>query len=366
MAQPTDLHNDSMGELAAHLDRAWDMLQKGDLAGAEKAAQATITLDPELPEAHHVLGNIRAQNRDVDGAIESYERALELEESFLEAMLSLAEVYLHPLKDFDRAEELADEALAWCETPEEEIDVLLLKADAQLGRQDKAAAKRTLLRLPKLPPANTEQDQAMHATLHLGIGRQFLDLGEFDLAAPHIAAAIEHESAGAEAYYSAGLLADARKDRRQAGMFFLRSDLLVRRSDAMQPPFFNSDAFEEKVRACVAKLPDSQRAMLEGTLWVVSDYPGIEMVADGIDPRIPVFAESEREVAQRSENPPASDDSAWVTFSHDGESERLPKIARLFVYSRNIEKGAGDAAGVDEELLRAIGEELTHIIEAQR
>lgn len=369
MTSSGDLSSESMGELAAHLDRAWDMLQKGDFAGAEKAAEAAVALDPELPEAHHVLGNVRAQNRDVDGAIESYEKALELEESFLEAMLSLAEVYLHPLKDYDRAEELAEEAYAWCESPEEETDVLLLKAETQLGRGDKDAAKKTLGRLPKLPKPENPQEEMMQASLRLAIGRQYFDLGEIDTAAPHIEAAVAHESAGAEAFYAAGLLADARKNRRQAGIFFLRSDALVRRHDAKVAPFFSSDAFEDKVRATLAKLEEKQRAMLENTVWIVADYPGIEMVADGIDPRIPIFAESEREVRQREENPgfnltpdaASGSDPATVDFN----GERLPKIARMFVYSRNIEKLAGDPSGIDDELFRSIGDELDHVLESQ-
>ena len=73
---------------------------------------------------------------EASDAIESYRQAIALDETYLEAMLNAAEVYIHPLGEFDEAIEMCDQALDLAETDEEVIDALLLKFDALLGKGD--------------------------------------------------------------------------------------------------------------------------------------------------------------------------------------------------------------------------------------
>ena len=55
-------------------------------------------------------------------------------------MLNAAEVYIHPLGDYDQALEMCEQALDLAEVDEEIIDALLLKFDALLGKGDAPGA----------------------------------------------------------------------------------------------------------------------------------------------------------------------------------------------------------------------------------
>ena len=49
-----------MDQFSAHLDRGWDLVQKGDTRGAEASARRALELDPNSPEAHNLLGFVAA------------------------------------------------------------------------------------------------------------------------------------------------------------------------------------------------------------------------------------------------------------------------------------------------------------------
>jgi hypothetical protein len=78
----------------------------------------------------------------------------------------------------------------------------------------------------------------------------------------------------------------------------------------------------------MAKLPPALRALLEGTLIVVCDAPGAEVVVDGVDPRVALLVDT-----------PA-------------DKTGKPRASRLFVYQRNLERML---EGPDD-LERALGE----------
>src|SRR5688500_20088347 len=100
-----------MDQFAAHLDRGWDLVVRGDLAGALLSAQKSLELDAESPEAHNLIGYIHAAEGNAEEALEHYKQAIELDETFVEAMLNAAEVMIHPIRDFDGAIGMVDDAL---------------------------------------------------------------------------------------------------------------------------------------------------------------------------------------------------------------------------------------------------------------
>ncbi|MET0594739.1 MAG: tetratricopeptide repeat protein, partial [Polyangiaceae bacterium] len=107
-----------MDQFSAHLDRGWDLVQRGDTRGAEASARRALEIDPQSPEAFNLLGYVAALEGDPSEAIENYRQAIALDETYLEAMLNAAEVYIHPLGDFDQAVEMCSEALDLAETDE--------------------------------------------------------------------------------------------------------------------------------------------------------------------------------------------------------------------------------------------------------
>ena len=92
-----------MDQLTAHLDHGWELAQRGDAQGAEESARRAIEVDPEAPEAHHLLGYAAALHGSYDEALEAYHHALLLDDTFVEAMLNAAELYVHPLGEYDEA-----------------------------------------------------------------------------------------------------------------------------------------------------------------------------------------------------------------------------------------------------------------------
>lgn len=64
------------------------------LAAARELAERAVALDPQIPEAHAILGYTRKLQFDWAGAIESFQHAVRLKPDYTDAHLRLATVYL--------------------------------------------------------------------------------------------------------------------------------------------------------------------------------------------------------------------------------------------------------------------------------
>ncbi len=318
-----------MDQLSAHLDRGWDLAQRGDAQGAVACARRALELDPQSPEVHNLLGYGAALSGESEEALEHYRHAMTLDENYFEAMLNAAEVLIAPLEEWDEAIALIDDAGELAETPEEVADCVLLKVDALLGKGDEAAAKRAMRTLPDEPFAS--------ANYTFMIGRAYYELGELLLSVPYIEEATRKDPENGDALYYLGLIRDEQKDGRGALDAYLRA----RAADALRPPPAwapTPEAFAAIVQAVVTKL-DAVFAtyVREADVYIV-DVPGAELVVDGIDPRAPMLLES----------PPPRD-------------ETEPPRARLFVYQRNLERAAGALEAVEGEMMRALEREITAV-----
>lgn len=317
-----------MDQLSAHLDRAWDLVARGDHAGAMRSAEKSLEIDPDAPEVHNLMGYIRAQEGRGDEALEHYQRAIELDESFVEAMLNAAEVCVHPLHDWDRAIALVDDALDWIEDAEEMADAMLLKVDAMLGKGDRESASAVVAALPEGPFEN--------AGIAFSIGRARFETGDASGAEPWLRSAVEKEPRHAEAHYYLGLVLAERGDARAASIAFLCSRDAELRAPA-PPPLVGVDAFERRVQAAIARLAPEVARVIEGALVIVGDLPGAEVVAEGVDPRIPVLLDD---------------------LSPEGEPARA---GRVFVYQRNLERITPGPVELEPEIARAISDEVAHV-----
>jgi Flp pilus assembly protein TadD len=324
-----------MDQFSAHLDRGWDLVQRGDTRGAEASARRALELDPSSPEAHNLLGFVAAMEGDGEEAIEAYRQAIALDDTYLEAMLNAAEVYIHPLGDFDQAIDMCDQALELAEVDEEIIDALLLKFDALLGKGDSEEAARVVARIPSGP-----YDNPSHAFL---IGRARYEIGDVDKAAELIEEAAQKDPRHAEAHYYLGLIRDERGDVRGATQAFLKSRELD--LELGMPPWApGRDVFQQLAEKATAALNPVLRRYIEGADVYVSDVPGMELVAEGVDPRALVLLDGlstdERERAVRD---PA-----------DGRP-----CARIFVYAVNVTRLAGNFDGIEREITLALEREIT-------
>lgn len=316
-----------MDQLSAHLDRGWDLAQKGDAAGALACARRALEVDPQSPEVHNLLGFTAALEGEAEEALEHYRQAIALDETYFEAMLNAAEVMIFPLGDWEGAIVQCDEALDYAETDEEIADCVLLKVDALMGKGESAEAKRAMKMIPEGPFEN--------ATYTFLIGRAYYELGDVDKAAPLIEEAARRDPMHADAQYYLGLVRDDQGDPRGATEAFLRA----RGLDLQRPPpdwAPGPEAFAQMVGQVITRLDAVlARYVREADVYVI-DMPGAEFVVDGVDPRTLLLLDV----------PPS-----------DGAQTR----ARIFVYQRNVERAAGSAEPMEEELTAALEREITAV-----
>jgi tetratricopeptide (TPR) repeat protein len=316
-----------MDQFSAHLDRGWDLVQRGDTRGAEASARRALEIDPQSPEAYNLLGYVAALEGDASEAIESYRQAIALDETYLEAMLNAAEVYIHPVGDFDEAIEMCNQALDLAETDEEVIDALLLKFDALLGKGDMKEAAQVISRVPEEPYKNPN-----HAFL---VGRAYYEIGDVERATKLIEEAATRDPHHAEAHYYLGLVRDEGGDAKGATEAFLRCRQLD--LDMPSPTWaLPRELFARAAERALQALDPVLARYVRGATLLVSDVPGIELSADGVDPR------------------------ALVLLDGLGPMEIAPQsCTRVFVYQRNIERLAGGTERLEQEITAALEREIT-------
>jgi len=325
-----------VNQLSAHLDRGWDLAQKGDATGAIACARRALELDPQSPEVHNLLGFSAALAGDCDDALDHYKQAIALDETYLEAMLNAAEILTYPMGEWDEAIAMCEDALEYAETPEEIADCVLLKVDALMGKGKTEEAAKAMAIIPEGP--------FEHPSYVFLIGRAYYEIGQIDKAAPLIEEAVRRDPSSPDAQYYLGLVRDERGDQRGATESFLRARML----DAVRaaPPWSPSpEAFGRIVRSVIEKLDALLgRYVREAEVYVV-DVPGAELVVDGVDPRAIMILDR---------LPPSS--------SPDGANGvDTGRSVRIFVYQRNVERAAGSLDAIEDELSRALEREITSV-----
>lgn len=322
-----------MDQLSAHIDRGWDLVHRGDFAGAQTSAEKSLELDAESPEAYNLLGYARAALGDHENALEHYRYAIALDDTFVEAMLNAAEVLIHPLHDFEGAMDLVDNALDFAEGEEELADALLVKFDAYLHQGERDAALRVLGELPAGPFES--------ARLEFLVGRAHHDVGEDAAALAFLERAVERDADNGDAFHCLGATLDALGRGQDATLALLRA----RELDAQAPRAtwsLSPVAFERLAREVVDTLPTELREAIEGALVVITDLPGPEMIADGVDPR------------------------GEVLLDATSQAPEPPRAGRMFVYQRNVERSCEGPDALAEELRHAIATELAGVFPALR
>ncbi len=326
MRMDDDGPSDPLGE---SLDRAWELVAEGDYAGALKLAEETLELDADSPDAHNLLGYIHAAGGNAEKALEHYYRAIELDEFFVEAMLKAADLLIHPVADASAALRLLDDALSLAETEDEKTEALVLKSECLLQMGDREGAEKVVASIPAGPFGT--------ARLSFMVGKARFEMGEVEAAEALLRDARSREPHNADAAYFLGLVLETRGDREGATVELLTTRMLD--AHVPGPPWsVPQEHFERRVRAAIKRLPPGLSDKLEGSLVVASDLPGIEVVAEGVDPRLAVLVD---DVPPQGEVP---------------DAER--RVGRCFVYQRNIERSAPGPSELADEIRFALEREL--------
>ncbi len=321
-----------MDQFSAHLDRGWDLVQRGDPLGAEQSARRALELDNQSPEAYNLLGYVAALRGDYEDAIENYHQAISLDDTYLEAMLNAAEVYVHPLGDYDEAIRLCEQALELAETDDETVDALLLCFDAYLGKGDMPRAEELCSRFPPGP-----FDNPTHTFL---VGRAFFEVEKIGRAAELIEESVKVNPNNPDAYYYLGLIHDERGNVEEATRAFLRSRDLDQ--EFPPPPWsLSRETFHLTVERALSNISPELQEYLRPSEVFVADLPGVEVVVNGVDPRASLLLDALR--------------------PEDGQ----PQKARLFVYQRNVERLAGSLEGLETEIFESLEQEIRNLFQQQ-
>jgi tetratricopeptide (TPR) repeat protein len=220
---------------------------------------------------------------------------------------------------------MVEDALEWAEGDEEVTDALLLKFDALMHKGDREAAARVLATLPE-----TEFDDGR---LEFLVGRARFELGDIEDARPRLMRAAQLEPDNADVHYYLGLVHDALESADEATVQFLRA----RELDLLLPPVhwaLPTAHFERMVQRAIERLDDAHKAVIDGALVVISDAPGPEVVADGVDPR------------------------GGVLLDALSPRDQEPRARRVFIYQRNVERLSEGVANLEEDLAALLENEI--------
>ena len=313
------------------IERGWELLENGKIDEARKLADRAVIADAKSPEAHTLVGAVANAEGDVEAAIESFERAMELDDGYLDPILLAAETYALD-GDARQARELCERALDVAEEEDEYVDALLLKAEIELGDDDADAAQKTLEQLPPV--------ELPTAALELRAGDTFLELEDHDRAAAHYERASKLEPQNADALYGLGLVAEARGEQAEMVSHFQRVRALDDKAKPL-PWAVSEERMEELVVAALAELPERAQKLLENVPVMVEALPSEEVVADGFDPRgLGLFA--------------------GVPFPEQSSMGAPPHLEAVFLYQRNIERVARSTAEVEAEIRTTLLHETGH------
>jgi predicted Zn-dependent protease with MMP-like domain len=243
--------------------------------------------------------------------MDHYRRAMKLDGEFVPPMLYAAELLMWPNEAYEDALELIDRALEHAEEEEDFIDALLLRSEAMIDMAAEDDEVRSTL--AELPPT-----QFPEASFHVRAGRCFLDLEELDDAEEHYQQAIVLDGKNADAFHGLGIVYEERDDTRAMVKAFLR----VRELDLEEAPLawaLSQEEFERVAEEALAELPERIRELLANVPIVAADYPSIEIVAEGNDPRMLGFF-------------------SGVPYPEKTTDSGVPHLDCVFLYQRNIER----------------------------
>ncbi len=313
-------------QLHAHLDSGWDSAFAGDLHRALLAAERTLDLDQSSAEAHHLLGYVRSAEGNIAEALEHFEQAISLDDGYVDALISAADLRFSALDDTDGALRHLDEALEYAQSPDEiaNASVLCFEIYLRIGDEDKARA--TLSRIPEGPFENPALDAML--------GQAFVDAGEFTRAKQVLSRCLEHEPDNPDAHYHIARAYELAGERQAADAHLLHSREIESRL-ASAPWSLQHAEFEREMRAVFDELPQELLQLLTGTAVIVTTLPGAEVVADGVDPRVPMMFD---------------------------DLQTTGTVGRIFFYQVNIERLCVSPDQIRERTVALLSEELRNLL----
>lgn len=270
-----------MDQISAHLDRGWSLIAQKSFRKAAFSARQVLELDPDNPDAYTLIGLAALGEHDMDEALEAFDRARALDPDFLAPIVYSAEALGADPERVGEAIERLEEAYELVDPGSPEwVDAVLLHADLLLTAEDEETAARKL-GLVK-PEMLTLPDQQVQA------GKLAVRLDDLELAEMALASVVKRGNPPPDALYSLAQIAERRGEGRKAIAFSLqvRTADLALASSADAP---DAKLLAEVSQAVIYALPQRFLDVVDEADVVVRDVPPEELVADGVDPWIPLL-----------------------------------------------------------------------------
>ena len=155
----------SADSAASYLFTARMLLRQDFGPVAEEYAQKAVSLDPKLPLAHFLLGELHLYHSKIPEAVDEFQKELRLNPGYAPVYYKLADAYSR-IQKFDEAEKLLQRSI-WLDSTSTGPYILMGKVLAKKGETELAV--RTLQRALAMDPNNPIP--------HHLLGQAYRDLG---------------------------------------------------------------------------------------------------------------------------------------------------------------------------------------------
>ena len=271
-----------MDRFSAHMDRSLDLVTRGKMTLALAAAHQALEISPGNPEVYNLIGYVHAMDGDFDNALESYRKAIDLDEWYLEPILNAAELLVHPDADPDEAIRLCRRAAEMDLSAQELSDVTLVEVEALLSTGREEMARERISQIGEI--------DSLPAAYQTILGRVLLDLGEISEAKALVERSLKLDPDISDTWYCSGLIAREEGRRIDAVTAFLATrerDLKLPRV----PWALEAGALDKLILDLIGDMKPDFRETLNGTRVVVEEYPKEDQILQEIDPREVVYAQ---------------------------------------------------------------------------
>jgi tetratricopeptide (TPR) repeat protein len=171
----------SADSAASYLFTARMLLRQDFGPVAEEYAQKAVALDPKLPLAHFLLGELHLYHSKIPEAVDEFQKELQLNPGYASAYYKLADAYSR-IQKFDEAEQLLQRSI-WLDSTSTGPYILMGKVLAKKGETELAV--RTLQRALAMDPNNPIP--------HHLLGQAYRDLGRAEDAERELKVAAQLE-----------------------------------------------------------------------------------------------------------------------------------------------------------------------------
>ena len=315
---------------------AWNAFEAGHIDTARRRAER---MGDRSPEGLFLRAACSRAEDDADGAADFLKRAIEADPEWASPELAFAELLAETPDKLDEARRHAQRAVELAEEEDEYLSALALKAEleAEAGEQDQA--RRTLAELPPPDVALGDTEAALEiADLHLA-------LGDVELARARLRTLTGAEPGSADAWHALGCAAAELDDEDEMRAAWKRTWMLDSAPGAARgrgdDPRLTDAEVAEIAEQALDELPARARELLRDVPIVIAEQPAESDVDAGIDPRaLGLFS-----------------GTALPDASHLGGQ---PGLTQILIFRRNLERVAGDAEELREEIRTTLLHETGH------